>query len=48
MSTLYTDEEIDQMTPLRVSFSYETTKEDIDILISTLKKIAAKHRLQNA
>ena len=48
MSTLYTDEEIDQMTPLRVSFSYETTKEDIDILISTLKKIAAKHQLQNA
>lgn len=48
MSTLYTDEEIDQMTPLRVSFSYETTKEDIDILISTLKKIEAKHQLQNA
>lgn len=48
MSTLYTDEEIDQMTPLRVSFSYETTKKDIDILISTLKKIAAKHQLQNA
>lgn len=48
MSTLYNDEEIDQMTPLRVSFSYETTKEDIDILISTLKKIAAKHQLQNA
>lgn len=48
MKTLYTEEEIDQMTPLRVSFSYETTKEDIDILIGTLKKIAEKHQLQNA
>ncbi|MEG1388231.1 MAG: cysteine desulfurase family protein, partial [Algoriella sp.] len=42
MSTLYSDEEIDQMTPLRVSFSYETTKEEIDALIATLKKIAEK------
>ncbi len=48
MSTLYSDEEIDQMTPLRVSFSYETTKEEIDALIATLKKIAEKHQLQNA
>ena len=48
MQTLYTEEEIDQMTPLRVSFSHETTKEDIDVLISTLKKIAKKHQLQNA
>ncbi len=48
MQTLYTEEEIDQMTPLRVSFSHETTKEDIDVLISTLKKIAEKHQLQNA
>ena len=36
------------MTPLRVSFSHETTKEDIDVLISTLKKITEKHQLQNA
>ncbi|MBY0066401.1 MULTISPECIES: cysteine desulfurase family protein [Empedobacter] len=48
MQTLYTEEEIDQMTPLRVSFSYETTKEDIDVLVGTLKKIAEKHQLQNA
>lgn len=48
MQTLYTEEEIDQMTPLRVSFSYETTKDEIDILIGTLKKIAEKHQLQNA
>lgn len=47
MQTLYTEEEIDQMTPLRVSYSYETTKEEIDILIGTLKKIAEKHQLQN-
>ncbi|HBX62594.1 MULTISPECIES: cysteine desulfurase family protein [unclassified Empedobacter] len=48
MQTLYTEEEIDQMTPLRVSFSYETSKEDIDVLVGTLKKIAEKHQLQNA
>lgn len=48
MQTLYTEEEIDQMTPLRVSFSYETTKDDIDVLVGTLKKIAEKHQLQNA
>ncbi|WP_313095111.1 cysteine desulfurase family protein [Empedobacter sp.] len=48
MQTLYTEEEIDQMTPLRVSFSYETIKEDIDVLVGTLKKIAEKHQLQNA
>ncbi|MCA4777699.1 cysteine desulfurase family protein [Empedobacter stercoris] len=48
MQTLYTEEEIDQMTPLRVSYSYETTKEEIDILIGTLIKIAEKHQLQNA
>ncbi|WP_291095800.1 MULTISPECIES: cysteine desulfurase family protein [unclassified Empedobacter] len=48
MQTLYTEEEIDQMTPLRVSFSYKTTKEDIDVLVGTLKKIAEKHQLQNA
>ncbi|WP_333663847.1 cysteine desulfurase family protein [Chishuiella changwenlii] len=48
MSTIYNEDEISQMTPLRVSFSYETSKEDIDTLINTLKKIAAKHQLQNA
>jgi len=48
MSTIYNEDEISQMTPLRVSFSYETSKEDIDTLIDTLKKIAAKHQLQNA
>ncbi len=48
MQTLYTEEEIDQMTPLRVSFSYETSKEDIDVLVGTLKKISEKHQLQNA
>jgi len=47
MQTLYSEEEIDQMTPLRVSYSYETTKEEIDTLIATLKKIAEKHQVQN-
>ncbi|MBF0597166.1 cysteine desulfurase family protein [Faecalibacter rhinopitheci] len=47
METLYTEEEINQMTPLRVSFSYLNTKEDIDALVSTLAKIASKHQLVN-
>jgi len=43
METLYTEEEINTMTPLRVSFSYLNTKEDIDTLVETLVKIASKH-----
>ena len=42
MSTIYTEEEINQMTPLRVSFSYMNTKEDIDSLVKTLVKISEK------
>ncbi|HEY4540504.1 MAG TPA: cysteine desulfurase family protein [Faecalibacter sp.] len=45
METLYTDEEISQMTPLRVSFSYLNTKEDIDALVQTLVKISKKHEV---
>ena len=48
METLYTEEEINNMTPLRVSFSYLNTKEDIDILVQTLVKIAAKHQTISA
>ena len=48
METLYSEEEINNMTPLRVSFSYLNTKEDIDILVQTLIKIAAKHQIISA
>ena len=43
METLYTTEEINHLTPLRVSFSYLNTKEDVDALVNTLVKIAEKH-----
>ena len=45
METLYSEEEINHMTPLRVSFSYMNTKEDIDALVQTLVKIAKKHEV---
>ena len=45
METLYSEEEINQMTPLRLSFSYMNTKEDIDALVQTLVKIAKKHEV---
>lgn len=48
METLYSEEEINQMTPLRVSFSYMNTKEDIDALVATLVKISNKHLAINA
>ncbi|QTV05191.1 cysteine desulfurase family protein [Faecalibacter bovis] len=48
IETLYSEEEINKMTPLRVSFSYMNTKEDIDALVSTLEKIASKHLAINA
>ena len=48
MSTIYTEEEINQMTPLRVSFSYMNTKEDIDALVKTLVKISEKKQAINA
>lgn len=46
MQTLYTEEEIDNLTPLRVSFSYQNSKEDIDALVQTLIKIAEKHQVE--
>ena len=48
ISTICSSEEIERITPLRVSFSHETTKEEIDILIGTLKKITEKNLLQKA
>lgn len=48
IASLYTDAEIDQITPLRVSFSYLNTVEEIDILVETLKKIAEKHEVVTA
>lgn len=48
MATLYEEDEINNMTPLRVSFSFMNTKEDIDALVQTLVKIASKHQEVNA
>ena len=43
MENLYTTEEIEHITPLRVSFSFMNTKNDVDALVKTLQKIADKH-----
>ncbi|HUH35894.1 MAG TPA: cysteine desulfurase family protein [Moheibacter sp.] len=37
-------EEIEQTTPLRISFSCYNTKEEIDVLVGILKKINDKHQ----
>lgn len=37
-------EEIEQTTPLRISFSCYNTKEEIDVLVEILKKINKKHQ----
>ncbi|WP_068599047.1 cysteine desulfurase family protein [Vaginella massiliensis] len=43
MASLYTEEELQHFTPLRVSFSHLNTEEEIDILVEKLKQIAQKH-----
>lgn len=40
MMMILEDEELDNTTPLRISFSHHTTKEDIDYFVSALKEIA--------
>lgn len=46
MMCLLNDEEMESCTPLRLSFSQLTTKEDIDQLITALEEIAAKHVIE--
>lgn len=40
------EEEMDNSTPLRISFSHLTTKKDIDALIDALKKIASDSKIE--
>jgi cysteine desulfurase len=43
IESILTTEQIDQSTPLRISFSCYNTKEEIDTLVSVLKQISEKH-----
>lgn len=40
MMMVLSEDEMDQCTPLRISFSHLTTKEDIDTLVTALKEIS--------
>jgi len=46
LMSIQTDEEMDTTTPLRVSFSNKTTKEDIDKLISALNEIVQENKIE--
>lgn len=46
MMMVQTEEEMQNTTPLRVSFSHLTTKEDIDTLIQALKDIIAENKIE--
>lgn len=46
IQSLMSPEEIERTTPLRISFSSENSKEEIDVLVNVLKNISQKH--QNA
>ena len=44
LMTLQTDEEMENTTPLRISFSHQTTTVEIDSLVNALKEIANENR----
>ena len=46
LMSIQTEEEMDTTTPLRVSFSSKTTKEDIDKLISALNEIVQENKIE--
>ena len=48
MMMVVDEEEIDQTTPLRVSFSHFTTKEDIDALVNAVEEIAESFQIEKA
>lgn len=48
MMMILDEDEINQTTPLRVSFSHLTTTEEIDALVSALEKIADSFKIENA
>ena len=47
MMMLVDEDEMENTTPLRVSFSHFTTKEDIDALINAVKEISTKEIIEN-
>lgn len=46
MMMLLTDDELKNSTPLRISFSHLTTKEEIDSLVTALKKISQEQVIE--
>lgn len=47
MMMILDEEEMENSTPLRVSFSHLTTREEIDALVTALKEIAASFKIEN-
>lgn len=47
MMMILDEEEMQNSTPLRVSFSHLTTREEIDALVTALKEIAASFKIEN-
>ncbi len=48
MMMILDEDEIDQSTPLRISFSHLTTTTEIDALVSALEKISDSFKIENA
>ncbi len=48
MMMVVDEEEMDQTTPLRVSFSHFTTKEDIDALVNAVEEICESFQIEKA
>ncbi len=48
MMMVLSEDEMDDCTPLRVSFSHMTTKEDIDIFVNALQEISKDLIIENA
>lgn len=47
MMMILDEEEMQDSTPLRVSFSHLTTREEIDALVTALKEISASFKIEN-
>jgi len=47
MMMVLSEDEMDHCTPLRISFSHMTTKEDIDALVTALKEISKDFVIEN-
>ena len=47
MMMVLSEDEMDNCTPLRVSFSHMTTKDDIDTFVTALKEISKDFVIEN-